>query len=178
MSPCIVLQRAIASENVGNVTVGDVGLLRSSFQEDSAKAAGISVRLSMQKTMSAALDSSWPRLTIVPVFYFAGAAIVRSKTSPSWIGSGRVFWQSLPLVAYMRPPEVILEVRTPRNREKNGAGRRGPNALLGVAFTLVLASQLSLPVVFLRGPTPLLCIPAENVFCQTAPSPLCRLLLA
>eukprot|EP00076_Gallus_gallus_P037993 XP_025003531.1 SUN domain-containing protein 3-like [Gallus gallus] len=39
----------------------------------------------------------------------SGAAIVRSKTSPSWIGSGRVFWQSLPLVAYMRPPEVILE---------------------------------------------------------------------
>lgn len=109
MSPCIVLQRATAGENVGNVTVGDVGLLRSSFQEDSAKAAGISVRLFMRKTRSAALDSSWPRLTIVPVFYFAGAAIVRSKTSPSWIGSGRVFWQSLPLVAYMRPPEVILE---------------------------------------------------------------------
>ncbi|XP_040551445.1 SUN domain-containing protein 3-like [Gallus gallus] len=39
----------------------------------------------------------------------SGAAIIRSKTSPSWIGSGRVFWQSLPLMAYMRPPEVILE---------------------------------------------------------------------
>jgi len=63
-----VLQRDMASKNEGNVTVGDVWLLRNSFEEDRAKAAGISVQLFMWKTESAALDSSWPCLTIVPVF--------------------------------------------------------------------------------------------------------------
>ncbi|XP_072186126.1 SUN domain-containing protein 3-like [Excalfactoria chinensis] len=39
----------------------------------------------------------------------SGAAIVHSKTSPSWSGSGKVFWQSLLVTPYMRAPEIILE---------------------------------------------------------------------
>ncbi|XP_015709814.1 SUN domain-containing protein 3 [Coturnix japonica] len=39
----------------------------------------------------------------------SGAAIVHSKTSPSWTGSGKVFWQSLLVTPYMRAPEIILE---------------------------------------------------------------------
>ncbi|XP_072184228.1 SUN domain-containing protein 3-like [Excalfactoria chinensis] len=39
----------------------------------------------------------------------SGAAIVHSKTSPSWTGSGKVFWQSLLVTPYMRSPEIILE---------------------------------------------------------------------
>ncbi|XP_072185612.1 SUN domain-containing protein 3-like isoform X2 [Excalfactoria chinensis] len=39
----------------------------------------------------------------------SGAAVVHSKTSPSWSGSGKVFWKSLLVTPYMRTPEIILE---------------------------------------------------------------------
>ncbi|XP_052559506.1 SUN domain-containing protein 3-like [Tympanuchus pallidicinctus] len=72
----------------------------------------------------------------------SGAAIVRSKTSPSWIGSGKAFWHSLLLTPYMRPPEIILE---PDNQPGNCwpfPGSQGhvliklPRAIFPTAVTL------------------------------------------
>nr|XP_021154055.1 SUN domain-containing protein 3-like [Columba livia] len=46
----------------------------------------------------------------------AGAAAIRSKTSPSWTGKAKVFLYSLPVMDYMRSPELILE---PENHPGN-----------------------------------------------------------
>ncbi|KFQ68883.1 SUN domain-containing protein 3, partial [Phaethon lepturus] len=40
----------------------------------------------------------------------SGAAVIRSRTSPSFRHTkAKVFWYSLPVMDYMRPPELILE---------------------------------------------------------------------
>ncbi|KAK2528638.1 hypothetical protein Q9233_007276 [Columba guinea] len=44
------------------------------------------------------------------MFEFPGAAVIQSRTSPSLRTSkAKVFWYSLPVMDYMRSPELILE---------------------------------------------------------------------
>lgn len=77
---------------------------------------------------------------IMLMFSFPGAAVIPEYTSPSFRNTGdKVILYSLPVLDYVRSPELILEVGAPKNR-KTKVGEDA-NMLLRVAFTLIFVPQ-------------------------------------
>lgn len=81
---------------------------------------------------------------------------------------------SLPVLDYVRSPELILEVGAPRNRKTKGGGGGYKHAAESCLYPYRCSSKLSFPVTFLYGPTH--CLPAECFLSQTASGPPFELL--
>ncbi|XP_064896100.1 SUN domain-containing protein 1-like [Columba livia] len=99
----------------------------------------------------------------------AGAAVIRSRTSPSLRDAkAKVFLYSLPVMDYMRSPELILEVGAPRS-SRTKVVRMKHTRYSELHFSLSLLLEASSPASFSHGAALLLCPPAECFLSQSAP---------